>query len=1147
MAFLHSSIIILLFISFFKEIGSKFFEIKSLSSGNYFVIFHNGLFIYNYNFEQTKVLQRFYQSISDFDRIIIKDHIFKENIYIFCIINNYLYIYDDSKEKIRGITIPNQLSNYKYFDIFPYNTNKNELNFILNSIIIFSQQDDCGRFDICPYYYFIYVNDYNINYEENEIKATLLQSQSINVDSSLFQKKNVCQILDSSFILKCIYYGGGYFINYQYNILRYNFQNTKLIYFSDVNFIEIASSKSYKDNYLICPLFLEKECNYNYCNYKGNFTFCSLCDKNNDFGNCNLIYYSYLEDCSKIKTFYFNNSDKFALICKKFNEFILLIIDHQLMNVISSYIIYINCIDNNGYNGEFSLIYNNSIDNYNLITEFNFTDNPRCSFNLKEIEEESFNFNQTRNITHMESENQEMAMNNSNIISNFSFDGDFFDIKDTIKFSESEEENKYSENIIIKTSEIISKVTNNLIINNNTEKESIIIIEKKTTNLTKEEIINNISEIMSDKEIGKTYEINGDDFTIIIKPTNSPRLPNTTHVEFDACEQRIRKEYNISNETIITFFQIEIDNENDNALYNQIKYTIYDDELKEIDLSLCNDIDTQIHFAIKERTNLDLKSASNFKNLGVDVLDINDDFFNNLCHAFADGDKDMILEDRIKYIFQNYSLCEEGCSYNSLDIETKSITCDCKIQGNLSTITSPLVFTSGKESSIFDSNIGVSKCYNLVFSFSNKNKNIGFIFFTILIIAYIVFIIIQIKKGIKPICDYLHKEMITHGYLDEKAPNFFEYKINESNKSGNINALEIKDIKEKIEEEKNEVNDDNQIKKLTKFKKKKSKRKKKKKKSINLKGMDTLIDYQQNIREELAEVISDKSSKIYKLMKKKKIKTKKVIKEYVENNNFGIIRIDLNNIKEYYPLDSNQSLHNYSFDEAIKYDRRNIFRVFYIYLLSKQIIFRTFLQRSPLELFYLRFTLFIFMLSCDLALNALFYFNDNISKKYHYAQNLFLFTFSNNITIIIYSTLISSFLLTLLSKLSNSTNAIRNVFRKEEEKIQVNKKKYEIKEETKKQIFNDVENILKKYKIKILVLLIIQTVLILFFWYFVTAFCHVYSSTQASWLLDSFLSILSRLMLELIFGFLYAKLYQVSVGANIETFYKILLCIYDFS
>ena len=80
------------------------------------------------------------------------------------------------------------------------------------------------------------------------------------------------------------------------------------------------------------------------------------------------------------------------------------------------------------------------------------------------------------------------------------------------------------------------------------------------------------------------------------------------------------------------------------------------------------------------------------------------------------------------------------------------------------------------------------------------------------------------------------------------------------------------------------------------------------------------------------------------------------------------------------------------------------------------------------------------MLSCDLALNALFYFNDNISKKYHYAKNLFLLAFSSNITIIIYSTLVSYFLITLLNKLSNSSNAIRNDFTSVEQKIKFNKK-----------------------------------------------------------------------------------------------------------
>jgi hypothetical protein len=290
-----------------------------------------------------------------------------------------------------------------------------------------------------------------------------------------------------------------------------------------------------------------------------------------------------------------------------------------------------------------------------------------------------------------------------------------------------------------------------------------------------------------------------------------------------------------------------------------------------------------------------------------------------------------------------------------------------------------------------------------------------------------------------------------------------------------------------------------------------------------------------------------KIKSLARLIKDKTKKTSKTNNEDSNNtDNFGIIKINLNNYKNYTPIESNQSLHNYTFENAIKYDKRNIFRISYIYLLSKQIIFRTFLQKCPLEIFPLRFTLFIFMLSCDLALNALFYFNDNISKKYHYAQNLFLFAFTNNITIIIYSTLLSYFFITLLNKLSNSTNSIRNVFESIEHKIKFNKK-FKINDTMKKDVNFKIENILKYYKCKIAFLLLIETILILFFGYFVTAFCHVFTSTQNSWLLDTFLSILSRLIIEFIFAFLFAKLYQMSVASNFKTLYNIIMCIYDFS
>ena len=221
-------------------------------------------------------------------------------------------------------------------------------------------------------------------------------------------------------------------------------------------------------------------------------------------------------------------------------------------------------------------------------------------------------------------------------------------------------------------------------------------------------------------------------------------------------------------------------------------------------------------------------------------------------------------------------------------------------------------------------------------------------------------------------------------------------------------------------------------------------------------------------------------------------------------------------------------------------------RIFYIYLLSKQIIFHTFFLRSPFELFTLRFTLFIFMFLCDLALNSLFYLNDNISKKYHYAKNLFLFAFSNNLTIIIYSTLISYFLIVVMTKLTNSTNAIRNIFRKEEEKIKT-QKKYKITEDRKKEINQEILKVFKYYKIKLFFLFCIEIILILFFWYFVTAFCQVYSNTQGSLILNCFMSILIRFVIEVLICLAGAKLYTIAAQSEFLKFYNFMLFVYDLS
>jgi len=459
-----------------------------------------------------------------------------------------------------------------------------------------------------------------------------------------------------------------------------------------------------------------------------------------------------------------------------------------------------------------------------------------------------------------------------------------------------------------------------------------------------------------------------------------------------------------------------------------------------------------------------------------------------------------------------------------------------------------------------ESNFGLIKCFNLVFSLKGKLNNIGFLIFLILVIVLITLLIVYFYKGIKPIRDYLQEEMIKNGYIKINKNNNSKNKTNKKiksnsrlhyppkknrNKNNNINNIINGSSRNNISHSKREIinelnnNEFNNINVINDNRNKGTNNYKNKGKSDG--NSHILIN----------NVILLENSKQKKSNKKRTnidtLPTQGTTNNKKEKNifNFSLININLNNMKKYYPKNSFYILNNYTFEEAIKYDKRSICAIFYIFLLSKQAAFHAFLYKSPLELFPLRFCLLIFIISSDLALNAFFYFDDKISKKYRYAKNLFLFTFSNNLTIILLSTLIGFIFLTLFTNLSNSTNKIRDLFMKEEEKIK-NNKKYILTDKKRKKILNNIENILKRHKIKVIVLLVIEVSFILFFWYYVTAFCHVYSKTQMSWLFNSFLSILSRLVIELLYSLGFAKLYIISIESNMHCLYKIVLFFYCF-
>ena len=730
--------------------------------------------------------------------------------------------------------------------------------------------------------------------------------------------------------------------------------------------------------------------------------------------------------------------------------------------------------------------------------------------------------------------------------------------------------------------EIDNITSTQIITTNEIIPQNVIIIP---TNLTKENMVGDLSTILANKEIGINYKYIGPNYTLIIKPINSEEFnKDSTNIDFSQCEKKLREKYNIPDSEILTITQLEINNTNLQVLTNQVEYKIFDANKNPLDISICKDSGIVINQIMNSNSlnSIKLDLVKEFKNLDVDVFNISDPFFNDLCKPFNYQNNDIILEDRYNFIYQNYSFCEKGCNSTNIDFEKKIVTCECQVKQEMSTKnTEPNFQYIDNRDKLKNSNIDVIKCTDLIFDFKNKSKNEGFILFFILVIIFIFLIILHFYRGIKPVVDFVYNEMKKYNYLKKDDRKFFEetkndqvtkfnnYKTKKTITNGNVSMPNNNNTggpRSILSKKKRPLKNASNLMELNKLNKNKSKLSNASSERNLVFNSNFLFQNNQNILGEpklnppikkISKIkkkgISNKRSiKNKKTNQKQKdtvleVKNDKEEKKEEEVDNFGIIKIDLNeSMENYFPKDSYRTLHNYTFKEATKYDNRNVCQVLYIFLLAKQILFHTFLEKSPLVPFQAKLSLLIFMFSFDLTLNALLYTNSNISKKYQTTKSLLSFTMTNNTMIIIVSTLVSLVFISILIKLSKTEGSIRAIFRKEEDKIKKNKK-YKVDYPTKMRIFSEVEDVLKKYKIKLFILFFFEFIIILFCWYFVTAFCQVYSNTQGSLILNCFMSILIRLVIEVLICLAGAKLYTVAAQSEFLKFYNFMLFVYDLS
>lgn len=213
--------------------------------------------------------------------------------------------------------------------------------------------------------------------------------------------------------------------------------------------------------------------------------------------------------------------------------------------------------------------------------------------------------------------------------------------------------------------------------------------------------------------------------------------------------------------------------------------------------------------------------------------------------------------------------------------------------------------------------------------------------------------------------------------------------------------------------------------------------------------------------------------------------TEKKINNIQIYENHSNIEITSNNINYEYNDRQNKKLfqadyeeiNDFSFSDALKYDKRTFKEYFWDKLKIDQNFIFTFMNNDDYNLLVCKLILFFFRFPMIINFNAFFY-SDNTMETYYETSGAFNLVLSLRRSIV--SSIVTGILIAIFKCFVFSNSGIRNVR---------NSKTYT-------EAYKSMKCYLRYFKIRFIFILVIMFCFILFFWYYVRAFCAAYENTQ---------------------------------------------------
>ena len=432
---------------------------------------------------------------------------------------------------------------------------------------------------------------------------------------------------------------------------------------------------------------------------------------------------------------------------------------------------------------------------------------------------------------------------------------------------------------------------------------------------------------------------------------------NATRINIGNCENKLRQEYTISNETELFIRKIESIEEG--KTIPKIEYDIYyqnnDKNLlkfEKLNTSvLCDTFD--FYFPINLSEN-------------IDKLNLNSKYYNDMCTPGTSEFKtDMTLEDRKKEYYNNIkknNIFQDGCFLSEYDHANLIAKFSCENENK----NTQLININIKKGFM---NLGILKCKSCnVFNFiTNIKSNIGLI---IMVCIIFIFIIILIIFGFKGFNSLKNK-------IDETINKKFKGKAN--NTKNKINSKIF---------DNNNTNNNNKIKNNIKRHKTNSSKRKHKNRNIIIRG-------------------NSKNLSHINLKSNNSLKNNTFILGTSADNN----KVKTKTLKQSVKPDSDYEFNWLTYEQALKHDKRRFLDYYCSLIKRKQLFIFSFFPLNDNNSMVIKIFVFFLAFSLHYAANALFFTNSNIHKIY---DDKGKFNFTYQLNYIIFSCLISTFILKLI-------------------------------------------------------------------------------------------------------------------------------------